>query len=106
MLGPRYLGARPNNPGPDFTGQVLCESYYLAMAIEGVDEFTPVVSKLRGSHLRIPNLNPIYGRWRQGFNFRYGRLVRVIDRQLEASFQDKAYVKCVKSMDLAQFVCQ
>ncbi|KAK3379488.1 isoprenoid synthase domain-containing protein [Lasiosphaeria ovina] len=70
------------------------------------DEFDLVVAKLRGLTLRIPNLDPIYGRWRHGFNVHYDRLVQSINGHLEALFQDKTYIEGVKSMDLAQFVCQ
>ncbi|KAK0722817.1 isoprenoid synthase domain-containing protein [Lasiosphaeria miniovina] len=69
------------------------------------DEFDLVVAKLRGLTLRIPNLDPIYGRWRHGFNVHYDRLVQTINSHLEALFQDKTYIEGVKSMDLAQFVC-
>ena len=77
----------------------------VVMAIDKVDDYTAVAQKLRGATLNIPDVKPLYGRWRQGFNFHYDRLRAVMDEQLESTFTDERYIKRIKKMDLASFAC-
>ncbi|KAK0609406.1 isoprenoid synthase domain-containing protein [Immersiella caudata] len=75
------------------------------MAIEATDHFTPIARKLRGSVLRVPNLDSVYGRWKQGLNSHYDRLVMEINQQLDGCFQEER-ANAAKSMDFALLTCR
>ncbi|KAH8879817.1 terpenoid synthase [Thozetella sp. PMI_491] len=68
-----------------------------------IDAAASVQRSLHGKYLYIPDLRPVYASWTRGINKHYGRLVSVVNDQLEKIVHDRKRLAKCRAMDFALF---
>jgi hypothetical protein len=68
------------------------------------DEASDVFRKLRGQHLFIPDLSPIYDQWMSGQNANYEQLRRFFDERIDVYVKNEKARAKNKAINLAYFL--